>query len=158
MLTDQHQTVHQAVEYAFETFSVQIDQGVAGVCFDHGPINLLDEKLVPELWRFADMLEVDDRIRVVVFSSANPDYFLSHADFRVLQRMRDAGAYDGTDMPYYSALLERFRTMPKVSIAQVEGRAHGGGAELVLAMDMSFAAIGRASLSQMEVVIGILPG
>jgi enoyl-CoA hydratase/carnithine racemase len=158
MFTDRDKSVHQAPEYAFTSFSVAVAHGVARVCFQHGPINLLDETLVPELWRLADLLEVDDRVRVVVFTSANPDYFLSHADFRLLQRLRAAGAYDGTEMPFYSALLERFRTMPKASIAQVEGRAHGGGAEFVLAMDMSFAAIGRASLSQMEVVMGILPG
>jgi len=158
MFTEQAQSVHQEIEYAFRCLEVQLDRGVARVRIDHAPVNLLDETLAPELWRLVDLLEADQRVRVIVFTSANEDYFLSHADFRLLQRLRDAGAYDRPEMPFYSALLERLRTMPKVCIAQVEGRAHGGGAELVLAMDMSFAAIGRASLSQMEVVMGILPG
>jgi enoyl-CoA hydratase/carnithine racemase len=53
---------------------------------------------------------------------------------------------------------ERFRNMPKVSIAKVEGRARGGGSEIALAMDMCFAAIGRAIFSQPEVSVGLVPG
>ena len=48
--------------------------------------------------------------------------------------------------------------MPKVTIAVIEGRARGGGSELVLAMDLRFAASGRAVLSQPEVAVGIIPG
>jgi enoyl-CoA hydratase/carnithine racemase len=142
----------------FSGLSVRLDGGVARIIFNHGPMNLLDAVLVPDLIRLAGLLESDDEVGVVVFVSANPDYFLSHADLRLLQHLRDVGAYESREMPVYSALLERFRTMPKVCIAQVEGRSRGGGAEFVLAMDMSFAAIGRASLSQMEVALGMLPG
>ena len=55
-------------------------------------------------------------------------------------------------------MVERFRTMPKVTIAKIEGRARGGGSELALSMDMRFAAIGKAILSQPEVLLGIIPG
>ncbi|MCR9093053.1 MAG: enoyl-CoA hydratase/isomerase family protein [bacterium] len=142
----------------FETLTLEVECGVARVRFDHGPMNLLDAQLVPELMRLADRLEGDDAVRVVVFESANPDYFLSHADVRLLQTMRDAGQYDGDEMPLYAGLLERFRTMPKACIAKVAGRANGGGAEFVLAMDMAFIASESGRLSQMEIVLGILPG
>jgi enoyl-CoA hydratase/carnithine racemase len=45
-----------------------------------------------------------------------------------------------------------------VTIAQIEGRARGGGSELALSLDLRFAAIGRALVSQPEVAIGIIPG
>jgi len=48
--------------------------------------------------------------------------------------------------------------MAKVTIAVIEGRARGGGSELALAMDMRFAARGRALLAQPEVAVGIIPG
>jgi enoyl-CoA hydratase/carnithine racemase len=53
---------------------------------------------------------------------------------------------------------ERFRNMPKVTIAKVEGRARGGGSEIALAMDMCFAAIGSAIFGQPEVAVGLVPG
>ena len=63
-----------------------------------------------------------------------------------------------TELPLFTAMIDRFRTMPKASIAVIEGRARGGGSELVLGMDMRFAARGRAVLAQPEVAVGIIPG
>ena len=55
-------------------------------------------------------------------------------------------------------MVDRFRTMPKATIAVLEGIARGGGSELVLSFDMRFAALGRAVLAQPEVAVGIIPG
>ncbi len=142
----------------FESLTIKINRGVAFVTFNHGELNLLDFTSVTELVKLAELLEQDTTVKVIVFESSNPNYFLSHADFELLQQFRDDGAYDSDEMPLYSALLEKFRTMPKATMAKVQGRARGGGAEFVMAMDMSFAEIGKAYLSQMEVIIGILPG
>src|SRR5437763_17077314 len=54
--------------------------------------------------------------------------------------------------------MERWRTLPQVTIAQLEGRARGGGSEFALSLDLRFGAIGRAILGQPEVAVGILPG
>ncbi len=142
----------------FKSLNVRVNKGVAWVNFNHGEINILDMVSVMELVQLADLLEQDASIKVIVFQSSNPDYFLSHADFRLLQEFRDQGAYDSDEMPLYSGLLEKFRTMPKATIVKIQGRARGGGAEFAMAMDMSFGEIGKAFLSQMEVIIGILPG
>jgi enoyl-CoA hydratase/carnithine racemase len=53
---------------------------------------------------------------------------------------------------------ERFRNMPNVTIGKVEGRARGGGSEIALAMDMCFAAVGKAVFGQPEVAVGLVPG
>jgi enoyl-CoA hydratase/carnithine racemase len=55
-------------------------------------------------------------------------------------------------------MCERFRTMNKVTIAQIEGRVGGGGSELAMSFDMRFGVLGRTIINQMEVPLGILPG
>jgi enoyl-CoA hydratase/carnithine racemase len=55
-------------------------------------------------------------------------------------------------------MVDRFRTMPKATIAKIEGRCRGGGSELVLSCDMRFAALGKAIFGQPEVAVGIIPG
>jgi enoyl-CoA hydratase/carnithine racemase len=54
--------------------------------------------------------------------------------------------------------VDRFRTMPKATIAVIEGRVRGGGSELISSMDMRFADADRAVLGQPEVALGIIPG
>ncbi len=145
-------------QFDFQTLNLNLSPQRATVTFDNGEINILDEPAVRELSQLIDILEKRRDIRVVVFQSANDGFFLSHASFPLLQHFRDEGAYDRPGMPLYSGMLERLRTLPQVTICKVEGRARGGGAEWVLACDMAFGAIGRASLAQMEIAMGILPG
>ena len=138
--------------------NVRVEAGIAWVAIDNPPINILDRKLAVELDALSRRVADTADIRVVVFESALPDYFLSHADFGLLQQARDAGMYADTSvLSFYQQILERFRTMPKVSIGMVEGRARGGGAEFALALDMVFASP-SAQFSQMEILLGINPG
>lgn len=134
-----------------------IDQGVATVVIDNPPINLLDMPLIEELSRLGRQLEADDAVRVVVFESADPDFFIAHADLTLIQQL-PASAEKPESLSFFHEMLETFRTMPKVSIGKIEGRARGGGSELLLALDMRFAAIGKAILGQPEVAVGIIPG
>jgi enoyl-CoA hydratase/carnithine racemase len=134
------------------------ERGVLWVAIDNPPINLLDLKLSTALDALSRQIEADGETKVVVFESALKDYFLSHADLRLLQQARDAGFYaDLSQLGFYQQMLERFRTMPKVCIAKVDGRARGGGAEFTLALDMVFVSP-NARFSQMEVLLGINPG
>ena len=55
-------------------------------------------------------------------------------------------------------MCEHLRTMPKATIAVIEGRVGGGGSEMALSCDMRFALRGRAIFSQPEVALGIIPG
>jgi enoyl-CoA hydratase/carnithine racemase len=48
--------------------------------------------------------------------------------------------------------------MPKVTIAKIERRARGGRSEVALAVDMCFAAVGKAIFGHPEVAIGLVPG
>jgi enoyl-CoA hydratase/carnithine racemase len=63
-----------------------------------------------------------------------------------------------TEPSLFQQMVDRFRSMPKATIAVIEGICRGGGSELVLSVDMRFAALGKAFLAQPEVAVGIIPG
>jgi len=48
------------------------------VTFDNGPLNLIDGVMTLELHRLVDRIEAEPKLAVVLFDSANPDYFLAH--------------------------------------------------------------------------------
>jgi enoyl-CoA hydratase/carnithine racemase len=127
------------------------------VTFDHPPINLLDAAMMGDLARLGPELEADPDVRVVVLASADPDFFIAHADVGLIQRL-PTDPPPATTPSVFHGIVERFRTMPKATIARIEGYCRGGGSELALSCDMRFAALGKAVLAQPEVAIGILPG
>ena len=135
-----------------------VTDGVATVLIDNPPINLFDMPLIEEMIRLEQDLRADEEVRVIVFESADPDFFIAHVDVTLIQQIPEAGPEKPTELSFFNALLENFRTMPKVTIGKVEGRARGGGSELLLALDMRFAALGKACFQQPEVMAGIIPG
>jgi enoyl-CoA hydratase/carnithine racemase len=136
----------------------KLDRGVLFVTIDHPPINLFDLSLMREIDRLSREIEVDDAVRVVVFDSGNPDFFIAHADVNLILQMPAVAPPKAEHLGFFHAMVDRFRTMPKVSIAKIEGRARGGGSEFVLSLDMRFGALGGAILAQPEVALGIIPG
>jgi enoyl-CoA hydratase/carnithine racemase len=144
---------------AYSTLQVEVDAGVAWLTINHPPINLLDGAMVGDLARAGEELQADDAVRVVVLRSAVPEFFIAHADVRGILAFGDAApAVARASLEAFHAAVDRFRTMPQATIAQIEGRCRGGGSELALACDMRFAARDRALLSQPEVALGIIPG
>ena len=141
----------------YKCFRFRFDSGVAFVSIDYPPINLLDEILSQELDRLGRDLEADKSVRVVVLQSALPDFFIAHSGLgRVGAASKMVSAT--RSFRFTQTIGERFRNMPKVTIAKIEGRARGGGNEIALAMDMCFAAAGKAIFSHPEVAIGLVPG
>jgi enoyl-CoA hydratase/carnithine racemase len=142
----------------YNALRLRVDRGVAYATIDHPPINLLDAALIVDLDRLGREAEADPDVRVVVVDSADPDFFIAHADVGLILQLPREGQPPPTEPSAFHTIVDRFRTMPKATIAVIEGRARGGGSELALSMDMRFAARGRAILSQPEVALGILPG
>jgi enoyl-CoA hydratase/carnithine racemase len=142
----------------YQALRIQVDGGVAFVTIDHPPINLLDLALIQELDRAGRALESDPAVRVVVLESADPEFFIAHADVQLIQQLPTEPPPRPTALVWFHAIVDRFRTMPKATIAKLEGIARGGGSELALSLDMRFAARGRAVLAQPEVALGIIPG
>jgi enoyl-CoA hydratase/carnithine racemase len=141
----------------FRALRVRVEDGVAWVTIDHPPINLFDLVLITEMDRLGRALETDPAVRAVVVQSADPEFFVAHADVELILRL-PASPTPASEPSFFQRMVDRFRTMPKATIAKIEGICRGGGSELVLSMDMRFAALGRAVLGQPEVALGILPG
>jgi len=142
----------------YNALRVEIDGGIAFVLIDHPPINLLDLTLIGDLDRLGRDLAEDSNVKVVVLSSADPEFFIAHADVGLIEQLPTEADETRTELGLFHAMVERFRTLPQATIAKLEGRTRGGGSEFVLSLDMRFAATGRALLAQPEVALGIIPG
>src|SRR5262245_15537527 len=141
----------------YEKLRVTVEDGVATVTIDNPPINLFDLALYLEMQRLAPQLRDDPDARVVVLRSATPGFFIAHFDVGLILRI-PTDLPEPTELNDFHAMCETFRTMPKATIAVVEGRAGGGGSEFALSCDMRFAARDTAIFNQPEVALGIIPG
>jgi enoyl-CoA hydratase/carnithine racemase len=103
----------------YQALRIAIDQGVAFVTIDNGPINLLDSNLVADLDRAGRELEADRDVKVVVLQSANPDFFIAHADVSMIQQLPVAPPSRTDKLGSFHAMVDRFRTMPKATIAKL---------------------------------------
>ena len=141
----------------YQCFQFAFDSGVAFVSINHPPINLLDEVLSQEFDKLGRELEFDESVRVIVLQSALPDFFIAHSG---LGRVGAASKLVSHTRSFRLTQMigERFRNMPKVTIAKIEGRCRGGGSEIALAADMCFAALGKAVFGHPEVAVGLVPG
>jgi enoyl-CoA hydratase/carnithine racemase len=139
------------------SIGVDRDDGVAWATIDHPPMNLWDAQLGNDLVSLVGAFETDDDAQVLVLTSADPEYFIAHADVTMIMGLPpEATATHGGPAPI-NQLLERLRLMPKVSIALLRGRARGGGSEIALACDLRVATP-ATRLAQPEVALGIVPG
>lgn len=143
---------------------VRVDKadGIARVVFDNPPINLFTVEEFAATARIVAELAVDDEVRVVILSSANPDFFIAHFDVEAILTF-PTDQPPSTSLNAYHVMCEQLRTMPKATIAVIEGRVGGGGSELTLSCDMRFALKASkkhrgAVFNQPEVGLGILPG
>ncbi|EUA03132.1 putative enoyl-CoA hydratase [Mycobacterium kansasii 824] len=101
-------------------------------------------------------------MRVLIVDSADPEFFIAHADVSLLGDLHgrpetaDTALHD--ELSFFHAMTERIRTLPKATIAVIEGICRGGGCEFAMAFDMRFAALGTTVLGHPEVSVGIIPG
>ena len=142
----------------FTTFDTRLDGAVLWVTFDDPPVNIQGLPMLADLNSLADELEPSREIKVVVFQSAHPEIWVAHADTNFLKDMSATPvSRDEVELLDLQSTLERVSRLPQATIAKIEGFARGGGHELALALDMRFAARGKARFMQMEVGMGILP-
>src|SRR5579863_7903476 len=121
------------------------------ITFNNPPINMFVPATIVELGSLMTELEADLSVKVVVFQSANPDFFTAHLDVaKAAERPEVLGLWRD--------FVLRLSSAPVVSIAKIRGRTRGIGNEFVLACDMRFATRQSALFVQAEVGVGLVPG
>lgn len=141
----------------FETLSVSQEGAVLVAEIAAPPMNLLGPELVRDLVSLIQKAEPDESVRVIVFKSADADYFIPHVDITRIKEYREEAAKLTGEASL--ALLFRYLSASRlITIAQIEGRVRAAGSEFVLACDMRFAALESAIFAQFEPAFGLLPG
>ncbi|MDX0659333.1 enoyl-CoA hydratase/isomerase family protein [Sinorhizobium medicae] len=128
------------------------------VTFDNPPFNIFGPETIPQMEKVVAEIEADTKLRVVVFDSAVPGFFLTHYNFTPPLAESTSLPAGQTGLHPLPDMLVRISKAPIVSIALIRGRATGVGSELALASDMRFASREKAILSQWEVGAGFVPG
>jgi enoyl-CoA hydratase/carnithine racemase len=140
---------------------VEADAGVVTLTIANPPMNSLTAALLEDLDRVTAEVAADPQASVVVLRSADPEIFVTHAEFANLYRLQPPAvptSVDEVTLNSVHEICERLRSMEAITIAQVEGRTAGGGAALVMACDLRFGAIGGAVFNTMAVPLGTVPG
>jgi enoyl-CoA hydratase/carnithine racemase len=156
-LLPSHLNAAPAGDAVFETLKVSTEGAVLFVEIAAPPMNLLGPALVRDLVSFIQRAEADDAIRVLVFKSADPDFFIPHVDVTKIKEYREEAA-KLTGEPSIALLFRHLSASRLVTIAQIEGRVRAAGSEFVLACDMRFAARETAIFAQPEPAFGVIPG
>jgi enoyl-CoA hydratase/carnithine racemase len=141
----------------FETLRIRTEGAVMFADISAPPMNLLGTELVRDLVSLIQRAEADAACQVLVFGSADPDYFISHVDVTRISEYRDQAA-KLTGEPSIAMLFRYLSASRLVTIAQIESRVRGAGSEFVLACDMRFAARESAIFCQPEQGFGLVPG
>ena len=121
------------------------------ITFSNPPINMFFPETIVELGALIDEIESDPSVKVIVFDSANPDFFVAHLNVAKAAERPEA-------LGLWREFVLRLSSSPVVSVAKIRGRTRGIGNEFVLACDMRFASRQSAVFGQPEIGVGLVPG
>jgi enoyl-CoA hydratase/carnithine racemase len=127
------------------------------VVFEYPPFNILDATIFAGLQDLFGRMDASPSLRVVVFESAYPDFYLAHFDLTG-KTGNITTAVGASGLPILTDTFVRLTKSPVVSIAKIRGCVRGGSSEFVLACDMRFASRENTRLGQPEVGVGVHPG
>jgi enoyl-CoA hydratase/carnithine racemase len=127
------------------------------VIFDYPPFNILDATIFEALQDLLVRMNSSQTLRVVVFESAIPDFYLAHFDLTG-KTGNITTAVGPSGLPILMDTFVRLTKSPVVSIAKIRGCVRGGSSEFVLACDMRFASRENTRLGHPEVGVGVHPG
>ena len=127
------------------------------VVFDYPPFNIADATIFEDLQNLLARMDASPSLRVVVFESANPDFYLAHFDLTG-KTGNITTAVGPSGLPILMDTFVRLTRSAVVSIAKIRGCVRGASSEFVLACDMRFASRENTLLGQPEVGVGVNPG
>jgi len=125
--------------------------------FDSPPFNIVDAAIFEALQDLLARMNASPSLRVVVFESAVPEFYLAHFDLTG-KTGNITTAVGPSGLPILMDTFVRLTRSPVVSIAKIRGCVRGVSSEFVLACDMRFASRENTRLGQPEVGVGVNPG
>ncbi len=144
-------TDNQAIHY-------QVDErGVAYVTLTRPEKhNAFDDEMIAGLTRYFRQAGDDNNVRVLVLQAEGKS-FSAGGDLRWMQRMADYSYEENhADAMALATMLHTLNTLPKPTIARVQGAAFGGAVGLIACCDMAIGSkLSKFCLS--EVKIGLIP-
>src|SRR5258706_2383889 len=126
------------------------------VLFDYPPFNIVDATIFEGLQDLLARMDVSPSLRVAVFESANPEFYLAHFDLTGKTGNITTAVWP-SGLPILMDTFVRLSQSPVVSIAKIRGCVRGVSSEFVLACDMRFASRENTRLGQPEVGVGLHP-
>ena len=127
------------------------------VVFDYPPFNIVDATMFQGLQELLAHIDGSPSLRVIVFESALPEFYLSHFDMTG-KTGNITTAVGPSGLPILADTFVRLTRSPVASIAKIRGCVRGVSSEFVLACDMRFASRENTCLGQPEVGVGLHPG
>src|ERR1700740_2550571 len=127
------------------------------VLFDYPPFNVVDATIFEGLQDLLARMEASRSLRVVVFESVDPDFYLSHFDLTG-KTGNITTAVGPSGLPILMDTFVRLTKAPVVSLARIRGCVRGVSSEFVLACDMRFASRENTKLGHPEIGVGLHPG
>ncbi len=118
-------------------------------------LNALNLETIQELRSALQAVATDDSVRAVVLTGAGEKAFIAGADIKYMSTLTVLEARAWGALGHACASL--LESMPKPTIAAINGFALGGGCEMALGCDIRYAST-KAKLGQPEINLGILPG
>jgi enoyl-CoA hydratase len=131
-------------------------EGVALVTIDRqDALNALNRETLSDLRDRLRELATDTGVRVVVLTGAGDRAFAAGADIKEMAEMTVLEGHAWGSLGHECGRL--LESMPKPTIAAVNGFALGGGCELALACDIRYASE-QAKFGQPEINLAVIPG
>jgi 3,2-trans-enoyl-CoA isomerase len=134
--------------------SLDREEGILVITLARGKANALTHEMVDELHQALNHARVDDRTHGVVITSAGPKVFCSGFD------VAEVFTYPPDVLTRYMRrfieLFDNLRTLPKPTVAGINGHCFAGGAILALACDERLMAEGDVQFALNEVTLGVV--
>lgn len=125
----------------------KVTQSYWRATFSCPALNIQNLAFFHDYYSLIDQIGADSNVKVVVFDSSAPDFWLNHFD--VLSYVSPELSWDS-----YWGNITRLANLPVLTVAAIRGITSGGGAEVAASLDIRFGSKEKAIISQPEVSIG----
>lgn len=140
----------------YKNILFNVEDGIAVITFNRPKaLNAMNAETLTELMDAATICKKDESIKALILTGSGDKAFVAGADIAQMQNLAVPDALKFMELG--SDTLRLIETMPKPSIAAINGFALGGGTEISMACDIRFAAE-NAVFGQPEILIGLIPG